>query len=88
MGSEDNREQQICKAWAGEADRADKLEALCRQLVLALGSWKLFDTESADKHPCPDLILRNQYRKNARELTESVLTDARKAGIKLERAKK
>ncbi len=35
MSSEDNREQQISKAWAGEADRADKLEALCRQLAEA-----------------------------------------------------
>lgn len=36
MTEADNRERQICKAWAGEADRADKLEALCRTLAQAL----------------------------------------------------
>lgn len=36
MDSDNDREQQICKAWASEADHVDQLETLCRQLAEAL----------------------------------------------------
>jgi len=32
---EENREQQICKAWAKEADCVDELKVLCKQLAEA-----------------------------------------------------
>jgi len=33
---ENNRERDICKAWAKEADSVDELKALCRQLAEAI----------------------------------------------------
>ena len=47
-------------------------------LVAALEAWRLFDSESSDKHPCPDLMLRGKYRDQARKLTDVALAEARK----------
>ena len=44
-----------------------------KALVDALEAWQLMDTESADKCPVPDYLLRVQYRKKARVLTEAAL---------------
>jgi len=47
-------------------------------LVAALEAWRLFDSESSDKHPCPDLMLRGKYRDQARKLTDVALAEAGK----------
>lgn len=47
-------------------------------LLEACKAWDKYDSESSDKHPCPDLTLRIHYRKLARELTEIALTKAEK----------
>lgn len=51
------------------------LEALCRSLASALKDWQQFDTESSDKHPCPDAVLRAAYRKRARAATDIALAE-------------
>ena len=43
------------------------------ELVDALKAWQLYDSESGDKHPCPDYTLRVDYRNKARKLTEDIL---------------
>jgi hypothetical protein len=30
-------------------------------------AWELLDSEARDQHPCPDLALRHEYRRRARE---------------------
>jgi hypothetical protein len=49
-------------------------------LVTALEAWQLMDSESGDKHPCPDYVLRSIYRDKARKLTEAALAKAKKQG--------
>ena len=34
-------------------------------------AWQKYDSEMADKHPCPDYTLRTAYRNEARRLTEA-----------------
>lgn len=46
-------------------------------LVEALKEWERLDSESSDKHPCPDLTLRVLYRDRARKLTPAALAPYR-----------
>lgn len=41
-----------------------------RELVAENKAWRLVDSESRDAHPCPDLALRAEYRRRARELAK------------------
>ena len=44
----------------------------CHDALLdALKAWQKYDSEMADKHPCPDYTLRTAYRNEARRLTEA-----------------
>ena len=69
MNSEDNREQQICKAWAGEADRADKLEALIAKLVETCKgmSWALHG-RALDERETSILINADDVLSEAKQL--------------------
>ncbi len=49
-------------------------------LIDALEAWAKFDTESADKHPCPDYALRGLYKEKARSLTVTALALANETG--------
>jgi hypothetical protein len=42
-------------------------------LLEAAKAWMLVESEMKDNHPCPDLILRAEYRKRAVMLTKTVL---------------
>ena len=53
------------------------LEQQRAKLSAALHAWVAVDEESSDKHPCPDLALRAQLRRKARELTEIALAAER-----------
>lgn len=45
------------------------------KLKEALRAWQLMDSESPDKHPSPCYIMRSQYRKKARLLTDAVIPE-------------
>lgn len=47
-----------------------KLNEAASALLAACKAWDKFDSESADKHPCPDYVMRLIYRNKARKLTE------------------
>ena len=45
------------------------------KLKEALKAWQLMDSESYDKNKAPCHIMRAEYRRSARELTEQVLKE-------------
>jgi hypothetical protein len=55
---------------AAQSER-DALKAACE-------AWMQVESEMADKHPCPDLALRADYRKRAVALTETALALTKK----------
>jgi hypothetical protein len=59
----------------GEGDyyKVDEVDAEIKRLRDALDAWAEMDKESADIHPCPDYVLRNNLRLIARKLTETAL---------------
>lgn len=61
-GNDENNANRLCLCWNNHD-----------ALIKALKAWQLYDSESGDKHPCPDYTLKVQYRDNARKLTEAVL---------------
>ena len=67
----------ICRKCGYEVrkDKADR-----DNLLDALKAWQKYDTEAADKHPCPDYTLRLAYRNEARKLTEAAIAQAEKEG--------
>lgn len=56
------------------AKENDKLKTINAELLVACKSWILAESERT--HPCPDLGLKNQYRKTAIELTKQVIIKA------------
>ncbi|MHA1146452.1 MAG: hypothetical protein ACTSRW_17070 [Candidatus Helarchaeota archaeon] len=55
-----------------------RLIAAAPELLDALKAWQKYDSESGDKHPCPDYALRIVYREDARKLTEAAIAQAEK----------
>lgn len=51
-------------------------------LLDACKAWMLVESEMADNHPCPDLNLRAQYRKNAVKLTTAAIAAAKESDEK------
>ena len=66
--------------------REDVMDKICRRvnshdaLLVALRAWQKYDTEAADKHPCPDYTLRTAYRNEARMFTDIAIKLAQKEG--------
>ena len=50
-----------------------RLHRYAPMLLEAAKAWMLVESEMKDNHPCPDLILRAEYRKRAVMLTKTVL---------------
>ena len=68
-----------------DLEKNEACEIVCRwnshdAMLAALRAWQKYDTESADKHPCPDYTLRTAYRAEARKLTEAAIELAKKEG--------
>lgn len=61
------------------AENEQSLKDECKRLRDALEAWAEMDKESADIHPCPDYVLRNQLRIKARTLTAAALVGKEKA---------
>jgi hypothetical protein len=66
--------------------RENVMDEICRYanshdaLLEACKAWQKYDSEMADKHPCPDYTLRTAYRNEARKLTDIAVKLAEKEG--------
>ena len=69
----DIKDYQLVLAAAKPANAA--FEAENATLKEALKAWQLMDSESYDKNKAPCHIMRAEYRRSARELTEQVLKE-------------
>ena len=69
----DIKDYQLVLAAAKPANAA--FEAENAKLKGALKAWQLMDSESYDKNKAPCHIMRAEYRRSARELTEQVLKE-------------
>lgn len=54
------------------------LASVAPDAIEALKAWMLVESEMLDNNPCPDIRLRDVYRKNAIELTKQVLSKLEK----------
>jgi hypothetical protein len=55
-----------------------RLIAAAPTLLAVCKAWEKYDSESFDKHPCPDSVMRQVYLKEARKLTEAAIALAEK----------
>lgn len=76
----DNNLEPLAKDIFSEASAKDFVHRWNSQpdLLEACEAWMKVESEMGDKHPCPDLALRAQYRKQAVALTEAALAKAKK----------
>lgn len=75
-----NSSTDFCIVRGVDAKSDAQLIAAAPALLKALEAWQKYDSEAADKHPCPDYALRTVYRDNARKLTEAAIALAEKKG--------
>jgi len=72
----------ICQKWLkiGDIIRQDNLNKINSHdaLLEACKAWMKVESEMLDNHPCPDLLLRAQYRKEAVIFTKAAIALAEK----------
>ena len=85
-----NPKMGCCKVWTDKQKVADvypyneegfdnaRLIAAVPNMLKACEAWMKVESEMLSNNPCPNLVLRAQYRKQAVELTEAAIAKAKK----------